>query len=666
MQIIMKYRLLLCIILTQLWCSPIAMASDEGEDLLPSTKDFELVSKGIFSVFQKEQSIYLSIPKQMIGREVEIRAQINSGFDMIARPAGGLGVVRLVKKDNTSICFLKEIYDERALDNKNTKLIKTLSLSNLQSPQKCYKIEAYSLEHGYLIDVTADIMNGDEWFSYKYPNIRQMDPKKSRLMGVTSLPDGISFKIRRQHEYSIEDKDKQISYIMVLPQGTMSLDVECIFRLLPEQDMPIRLATYCKVPHVIRFMDYTQDDYTVVADSILVRWDLSSRSKAPIIFYIDPLFPEYYIPAVRKSIEFWNKRFRQAGVVAPLRVVRANESTPLAVQRAVVAYDLVRSGVEETLTWHPRTGEILSCRINIGHGFMRDRLSDYLLTHALVDKDIVKNNNSRQRAVVLLEEILRQKIGLILGVYSPEDLVYVYRPYLGSDDCYQDREKGLTIHGKRKRKIAPKPVQDYTERLRDLSVVVSKIETIISESEARNFARKVSDLYMRACMLYADYLIALVNNIETYSPCQQEEALQVLDKYLLSGIEVMDSPYLRMRSRSGLWQIQEEPIKRVFQHLFAKWSKRESSSIPLARVHTSLFKDLGTASTLTPYRMNLQLLFVTMWIAESQNNPYFGRSLDLFYPLLQKLFKDEKDTTSRIHYEYLLLKIRSRKSGSLS
>ncbi|MDO4770835.1 DUF5117 domain-containing protein [Porphyromonas sp.] len=657
----MRYRLLLCIILVQFWCSPIAVASDRGDGLLPPDDDFELVSKGIFSVFQKGQSIYLSIPDRMIGREVEIRAQINSGFDMIARPAGGLGVVRLVKKDDTSICFLKEIYSERVLSNKNPKLINAFSLSNIQSPHKCYNIEAYSPEHGYLIDVTTDIMTGDEWFSYKYANIRQMDPKGSRLIGTASLPDGVSFKVRRQHEYAI-DKDKQISYIMVLPKGTMPLEVECIFRLLPERDMPIRLATYRKVPHVIHFTDYTQDDYTAVKDSILVRWDLSSRSKMPITFYIDSLFPEYYVPAVRRSIEFWNDKFRQAGLASPLRIRRADKNTSLASQRAVVAYDLVRPGIEETLTWHPRTGEILSCRLNIGHGFMRDKLADYLLTHALVDKDIVKDNDSRRHAVALLEEELKQKVGTILGVYSPEDLAWAYRPHSRAKDCYQDRERGLTKYGKQNGKITPLSVQVYAERLRNLSVVVAEIETITGEKRDRDITRKASDLYPRACRLYTGCLKELVDNVDAYTPHEQEEAFHILDKYLLSGEVVLDSPYLRARSGSGLWLIQEESLKGVFRHLFEKWHNQYSASIPLQRVSSSLFKDFASGLSLTPYQMNLQLLFVTTWISESDKSPYLRRALGHFYQALEELLEDERDTTLRAHYEFLLLKIRADKS----
>ena len=367
----MRHKILLLIVLMSFWGRCQAWALEHSHSEYDDMEGYSLVAEGSLSVFEKDGGIYLAIPENILEREVEIRGQINRGFDMVARPTESLGVVRLVKKDDTTIGLHQEIYSERLLKKDDAKMAEAFRLSNIQTPDKCYRIEAYDPKYGYLIEVTDNILRGDDWFSYKYDNIRQMDSGASKLIGVTPFSDGVSFKVRRMHGYAI-DKDKQISYVMVLPQGTMPLEVECVLRLLPERDMPIRLATYRRAPQVVKFRDYGQDSYTAVTDSLLVRWDLSSPTQKNIVFYVDASFPEYYIPAVQKSIEYWNNAFRKAGLSAPLSLRKADENTLLAPQRAVIAYDLIRPGIEEKITWHPRTGEILSCRINVGHGFMRD------------------------------------------------------------------------------------------------------------------------------------------------------------------------------------------------------------------------------------------------------------------------------------------------------
>ena len=49
--------------------------------------------EGILSVYQDSARVYLEIPRKLLGREIEIRAQINKGFDMVARPLESVGVV---------------------------------------------------------------------------------------------------------------------------------------------------------------------------------------------------------------------------------------------------------------------------------------------------------------------------------------------------------------------------------------------------------------------------------------------------------------------------------------------------------------------------------------------------------------------------------------------
>ena len=40
---------------------------------------------GIFPVYRDSAKVYMEIPEHLLGRELEIRAQVNKGFDMVAR-----------------------------------------------------------------------------------------------------------------------------------------------------------------------------------------------------------------------------------------------------------------------------------------------------------------------------------------------------------------------------------------------------------------------------------------------------------------------------------------------------------------------------------------------------------------------------------------------------
>ena len=109
----------------------------------------------------------------------------------------------------------------------------------------------------------------------------------------------------------------------------------------------------------------------------------------PLIFYIDTLFPKEYFQAVKEGILVWNTAFRKAGIRDALQVKYADSKIIPAEQRAFVSYDLMMPGIKSDFTCHPRTGEILSCRVNIGHGFQKGKLDDYLLSCGASDPRII-------------------------------------------------------------------------------------------------------------------------------------------------------------------------------------------------------------------------------------------------------------------------------------
>ena len=65
-------------------------------------------------------------------------------------------------------------------------------------------------------------------------------------------------------------------------------------------------------------------------------------------------------------------------------------------QRAFVSYDLMMPGIKSDFTCHPRTGEILSCRVNIGHGFQKGKLDDYLLSCGASDPRIIADRYAKE------------------------------------------------------------------------------------------------------------------------------------------------------------------------------------------------------------------------------------------------------------------------------
>ena len=381
---------------------------------------------GIFPVYRDSAKVYMEIPEHLLGRELEIRAQVNKGFDMVARPLESMGVVYLQKVDGHSIYVQRRLFSERVA-NKNNELYEALCKSNKQPVDIVYPVVAYSAGgKGYIIDVTEMLKTGDDWFKVAAPQVRDQDASRARITGVHEFPDGVSFTIHRMYGFSPE----RLLDNVIPPRGFLPLEIGCVVTLLPEREMRERFVDRRFGYHVISFLDYSQNPYRAEKDSIIRKWNLGitedSRGEYrkgklvnpshPLVFYIDTCCPSEFVPYIKEGVLAWNAAFEKAGFKNALRVKMADSETVLEEQRAVIAYDLSEAGIRTGYTFHPKTGEILSCRVNIGHGFLPKELWRYLLECGTVDERIRKDVFHPDVAGEILRSKMTRAVGSVLGL----------------------------------------------------------------------------------------------------------------------------------------------------------------------------------------------------------------------------------------------------------
>ena len=381
---------------------------------------------GILPVYRDSAKVYMEIPEHLLGRELEIRAQVNKGFDMVARPLESMGVVYLQKVDGHSIYVQRRLFSERVA-NKNNELYEALCKSNKQPVDIVYPVVAYSAGgKGYIIDVTEMLKTGDDWFKVATPQVRDQDASRARITGVHEFPDGVSFTIHRMYGFSPE----RLLDNVIPPRGFLPLEIGCVVTLLPEREMRERFVDRRFGYHVISFLDYSQNPYRAEKDSIIRKWNLGitedSRGEYrkgklvnpshPLVFYIDTCCPSEFVPYIKEGVLAWNAAFEKAGFKNALRVKMADSETVLEEQRAVIAYDLSEAGIRTGYTFHPKTGEILSCRVNIGHGFLPKELWRYLLECGTVDERIRKDVFHPDVAGEILRSKMTRAVGSVLGL----------------------------------------------------------------------------------------------------------------------------------------------------------------------------------------------------------------------------------------------------------
>lgn len=381
---------------------------------------------GAFPVYLEGNRVYMEFPRKWNGREIEVSGQINRGFGMINRSVNSLGVVRLSIPDSMTVEFLQPFYTERIMDRKST-YWDAFRASNVPVAGEEYPAVAISKVGNPIIDITDVVKGEKEWVSYsQYSEVRSLDPDMSRLNSVqTFLPvkgnvpdrEGVELKLVRYHEAESEQYAYN-SMAIILPNGSKPLYLSICIRLLPEEDMPIRLATEGLDIQTIHFKDYSQNPYTVVDDSLVMR--LHPNNACTV--YVDSLVPNSYKAALQKGILSWNESLAKAKVKLRIHLNSIKPGIDAASVPFLVSYDMGKVGVSSQKTVHPRTGEILSFRMNIGHDF------------------------KKPLSPVELQKLIHQEFGQVLGLSKVSDdaaqlkaLFYLYSAQK-SRQVYQDRE----------------------------------------------------------------------------------------------------------------------------------------------------------------------------------------------------------------------------------
>lgn len=371
----MKLLIILCILFS------FQSVQAEENDIQPakpvSFQDFTTPdmkkADGTFPVYQKEGRIYMEFPRQYDGREIEIGGQIDEGFGLTGRPVKSLGVVCLTIANSQTVEFRQPFYAERIMDP-NCNYWEAFKSSNAPVAGEVYPAVAISQKGNPIIDITDVIKGAKKWISYpQYQDIRTISPEMSSILDVEAIPaakapqpfdGGMMLRMLRYHEAE-GDQYAFNSMAIILPNGKKPLRLSLYLRLLPREGMPIRMAARDMKVQTIHFTDYSQNPYKAVDDSLVVRLN----PQYPCKVYIDSLVPERYVEALQNGILAWNGILAKAKVKMRIQVSRIVKGSAPIYAPMLVSYDMGKKGVSSEKTVHPRTGEVLSCHINVGHDF---------------------------------------------------------------------------------------------------------------------------------------------------------------------------------------------------------------------------------------------------------------------------------------------------------
>lgn len=341
-----------------------------------------VVRQGFFDTYQKDDKLYLAIPKDRLGQDFLMEMKLAQGVG-----ANGLFGGTMLSLFEGSVVFLERRGDQVFLLKRphrfgaptNPAAARAVELTFGPSVLESARIESWREDSAAVIDV----MN---WFVSDFSGISQrvrfalatgpgqpppvtFDRQRSYLESVKGFPRNVNLRSR------LTFRPQNPTGLPSVPDGRyLTLSIHYTIAPLPETPMRPRLADDRVGYFLTVHKDFSQDDSTYFVRYVN-RWRLERgervgdkwRPRQPITYYIDPNVPEPYRPAMKAGVEAWNAAYEAAGWVGAIRALDLPaDADPEDIRYATLRWNVSDQpgyGAIGPSTVDPRTGEVLDADI---------------------------------------------------------------------------------------------------------------------------------------------------------------------------------------------------------------------------------------------------------------------------------------------------------------
>ncbi|MDO7744827.1 MAG: DUF5117 domain-containing protein, partial [Pedobacter sp.] len=303
-----------------------APATEAPADELKSFEKFfkknMIVTAGHFPVYQDGSKYFLEISAAALNNDMLVIGDIVRGYaNNIAQSSG---VVRFNKGTGNNLNVTKEIYKEASSPDFNQGMEGLVQKSNLVPVSFVIPIEAAGKVKGsYIIDVTRQLMEGGDLFSFKdISDLSSSDAARSGVQQVKTSQNGVVFTVLRtqtQPGNSMNGSkaiDKAVAFVLNLA-----------IQRLPDSQMKVREADVRVGFGNVNYNDFGKNPYGVRNVKVITKWNLEVKASdlkkyaagelveplKPIKVFIDPLMPVLFVPYIKKAVQQWNTAFKAAG-----------------------------------------------------------------------------------------------------------------------------------------------------------------------------------------------------------------------------------------------------------------------------------------------------------------------------------------------------------------
>ena len=345
------------------------------------TKD-AVVRTGFFDTYQKEDKLYLAIPKDRLGKDFLMEMEIAQGIGANGLFGGTMlnlfeGDVVSLERHGEQVFLLQRPHRYTAVNNPAA--ARAVDLTFGSSVLESAKIESFRDDSAVVIDAANWFVSDLSGISAAVrqavspgpgrPGVAAFDRQRSYLESVKAFPLNVNVRAK------LTFRPGEPIGLPSVPDGRyLPLSIHYTLAALPEVPMTPRIGDDRVGQFWTVHKDFSQEDTTTFVRYVN-RWRLEPgeavggkfRPKKPIIYYIDPNVPVQYRAAMKAGVEAWNAAFEAAGWVDAIHA----EDLPEGADAEDIRYATLRWNVSDQpgygaigpSTVDPRTGEVLDADV---------------------------------------------------------------------------------------------------------------------------------------------------------------------------------------------------------------------------------------------------------------------------------------------------------------
>ena len=346
---------------------------------------------GMLGVHRVNDNYYLEIPDSLLDRDILVVNRLASGwagehpYDPFLNTLGYAGdlanemVFRFQQVFPGRICVQPALYGERVSNHDghlrqppHADLLPTIASFTVHSRNPA--------DDASLINATA-FLQEDNTISTFSKTLREKfriggyQPQYSGLLGISVEKQRLAIRSRR-------------AYTGSRGEG-VTVELHATWFLLPATPMKARQADYRVGYMTTDATGYTDQTREPEKIRLVNRWRMNPspadreayfsgqlvEPENPIVFYIDPAFPEEWMPYIISGVNDWQAAFEQAGFRNAISAERAPADDPDWIvgdaRYSVICYKPSRvTNARGDIVADPRSGEIIHAQVSWHHGMI--------------------------------------------------------------------------------------------------------------------------------------------------------------------------------------------------------------------------------------------------------------------------------------------------------